>query len=92
MPYLSPRPLEVRVAGKRFEVPASLDRPGPRLPVGAITVSETGRVGVSVRVITNTFTPRSAIATPTAIVATKRGTARLVPIRKACGRYVDWFR
>ena len=92
MPYTSPRPLKVRVAGKRFEVPASLDRPGTRLPVGTITVSKTGRVGVSVRVITNTLTPRSAIATPTAIIAAKRGTARLVAIRKACGRYVDWFR
>ena len=92
MPYQSARPLEVRVGGTRFELPASTDRPGPRLPVGSITVTKAGRVPVSVSVIRTIFTPRSAIATPTAIIAAKRGTASLVPIRKACGRYVDWFR
>ena len=92
VPYLSPRPLEVRAAGRRFTLPASADRPGVRLPAGAITVTESGPVAVSVTSQRNRLTPRAAVASPTAVIATRRGTSRLVPLRKACGRFVDWYR
>lgn len=91
LPYMSPRPLEVRAAGRRFSLPASLDRPGVRLPAGAIEVTRTGPVPVTVTATKSRLTPRSAVAIPESVVATRRGTARLVPLREACGRYVDWY-
>ena len=92
MPYVSTRALEVRAAGKRFLLPPSLDRPGPRLPVGAITVTRSRSVPVTITVTRNALTPFYAAAFPGGIFATKRGTQHIVPLRKACGRYVDWFR
>lgn len=92
MPYVSPSPLLVRIAGRQFELPPSLDRPGPRLPVGTIAIARGGAVRVRISTVDNAFTPATAVATPNSIVAVKRGTSELVPIRKACGRYVDWYR
>lgn len=92
LPYTSQRPLTVRVAGRRIDLPASLDRPGVRLPAGTITVAKAGPVPVEVEVTENAATPKSATAFPSAVVATRRGTQRLVPLREACGRYVDWYR
>jgi len=91
LPYVSQRPLEVRAAGRTFELPASMDRPGVRLPAGAITVTRTGPVAVTVRSKKNALTPRSALAIPLSVLATRRGTERMVPLREACGRYVDWY-
>ncbi len=92
LPYISPRPLAVRAAGRRFELPASADRPGVRLPAGAISVTRSGPVAVRVTATQNWLTPRAAVANPTEVIATRRGTGRLVPVREACGRYVDWYR
>ena len=46
MPYGSPRPLEVQVGERRFTMPAALDRPGPRLPLGTITVGRTEALAI----------------------------------------------
>lgn len=91
MPYISPRPLTVAVLGERFELPPSLDRPGVRLPVGTIEVERPGPLVVTVSSQDTAATPRAAVAHPNLIVAQRRGTARVVPVREACGRFVDWL-
>lgn len=91
MPYVSSRPLTVEVQGEEFELPANLDRPGVRLPVGTIEVERAGPVPVTVTSDETPATPRAAIAYPTAIIAVRQGTARTVPVAQACGKYVDWL-
>jgi len=91
MPYVSPRPLTVRVLGRRITMPANLDRPGVRLPVATITVDRTTQVPVTVTSDRNRLTPKAAVGFPTAVVASRRGTAAVVPVRRACGRYTDWI-
>lgn len=91
MPYGSPRPLEVQVGGRRFTMPAALDRPGPRLPLGTITVGRTEALAVKVTQRKNALTPRSHIAYPGGVIATRRGSQSLVSVRAACGRAVDWY-
>lgn len=92
MPYESQGALTVTALGRRFTVPGSLGRPGVRLPVGAIRVPRAQDVPVVIEAEKRTLTPKAAVAVPGALIATRRGTTRIVPLRRACGDYVDWFR
>jgi hypothetical protein len=92
MPYIAQLPLEVTVGGRKFTVPASADRPGPRLPLGELRLGQREKLPITVRMKTNALTPAAAAAFPNAVIATRRGAAEIVPLRKACGRYVDWYR
>lgn len=91
MPYVSARPLTVEVRGETRKLPANLDRPGVRLPVGTVDVTEQGPLRVTVSSDETPATPRAATAYPTAAIAVRRGTARTVPVAEACGKYVDWL-
>jgi len=90
-PYLSPLPLTVTTAGLRTTLPANLERPGPRWPIGRIVVARTGPVAVTFHVIKYWLTPESDAATPTVLIATPLGTEQTVPLRGACGKLVDWY-
>lgn len=90
--YLSRLPIEVTAPGLRATVPANLDRPGPRWPVGRLTVGEERPTVVGFEVEDPALAPGSALATVSALVATRLAPERVVPIRQACGRYVDWYR
>lgn len=93
MPYMSPFPVEVTAPGLRATLPASLDRIGPRLPVGRIAVRRRGPLSISLHVEDTALAPETATATFTHLVAVPAaGAARVVPIDRACGRYVDWYR
>lgn len=94
MPYVSPQPIDLEVVGHlKTVMPANLDRPGPRWPVGRITLGPGGkrivRIGMYAR--KTRLTPGSAVAQPTSVLATPVGGAREVPVRRACGRYVDFY-
>jgi hypothetical protein len=79
--------------GLQRTMPATLDRPGPRLPVGRITVDRPGRVTISFHVEDNLLAPSAASASFGYLVATPAGERdRIVPIDRACDRYVDWYR
>jgi hypothetical protein len=91
-PYLSPLPLQVTALGLRARLPANLERPGPRWPIGAIDVARNGPVAVTVHVVKYWLTPLSDVATPGAILATPLAPDQLVPVRAACGKLVDWYR
>jgi hypothetical protein len=90
-PYLSPLPLEVRAAGLNATLPGNLERPGPRWPIGRITLTHPEAVRVTYRLQKHWLTPASDVATPTELIATLSGAERTVPIHQACGQLVDWY-
>jgi hypothetical protein len=95
-PYTSPLPIEVTAPGLRTTLPANLDRPGMRWPVGTVTVTNSAPITVSFRMQDPLFAPRVVIP-PTIVgglhvlVATPDTPIRVVPLRQACGQYVDWY-
>jgi hypothetical protein len=91
--YTSAMNLELLAAGQRFEVPAYLDRPGPIFSVG--TVSAIGKPLVVTIVANNpgSIAGPDLQASIPQLIATRSPDARsLVPLRAACGRYIDWYR
>lgn len=92
-PYVSHLPVEVTAPGLKTTVPASLDRPGPRLPVGRITLQHRQQVKVSFHVEDTWLAPATDTTTLKYVLATPVGEReRVIPIDRACGRYVDWYR
>ncbi len=79
-PYLSPRPVIVSgPAGVLRRLPANLDRPGPRWPIGRITVPRSGSVTLTLHATRTWLTPARAAANIVAIVAIPVGTQHAVP-------------
>jgi hypothetical protein len=91
-PYLSPLPLTVTTSGLHATLPASLERPGPRWPIGRIALASPGSVPVTFHVKRYWLTPDSDVASPGVLIATAAGGERTVPMRQACGKLVDWYR
>jgi hypothetical protein len=91
-PYNSHLPVEVTAPGLKTTLPANLDRPGPRLPIGRITVRRPRKVTIFFHVGDSLLAPATAGTVFNYVVATPVGEAdRVVPIDRACGRYVDWY-
>jgi hypothetical protein len=91
-PYRSAYPVEVVARGLRTTLPANLDRPGPRWPIGSVVVGDAPTT-VSFTVGDTPLAPPASGATLGSVVATPVGAREsVVPIRRACGRYVDWYR
>ncbi|HEU5142530.1 MAG TPA: hypothetical protein VFU04_05170 [Solirubrobacterales bacterium] len=92
-PYTSHRPVEVKAPGLSEVLPANLDRPGPRLPIGRITIDRQRPFSLSFHVRDTALAPASSVAIFNYVVATPAGRAeRVVPVARACGKYVDWYR
>jgi len=91
--YISHQPVDVTAPGLRTTLPANLDRPGPRLPIGRIAVPSRKQVPITFDVHDTLLSARTATATFANVVATPAGERdRIVPIARACGKYVDWYR
>lgn len=90
--YVSQLPLEVAGAGLRETLPANLDRLGSRWLVGSLRAGDAEPERLTFRVEGKPFAPDTAAASLTEVVATRGDAERLVPVRQACGRYVDWYR
>lgn len=89
--YQSPYPIRLQGPGLDSEVPANLEREGPRLPLGRV---KAGKDGVTISLIAGDswLAPSNAAAYVGPLVATRPGEKdRVVPIAEACGRYVDWY-
>jgi hypothetical protein len=91
-PYVSQFDIDVTAPGLDTTLPAQLDRPGTRWPIGRIELSEDGPVVLRLRVGEGPLTPPGASAVINSILATPANPTRVVPIRKACGKLVDWYR
>jgi hypothetical protein len=90
--YQSPATFELSAGPRRFTLPARLEPLGQLNPVGY--VDSTG-APIAIRYVT----PGSPLTDgltgvlshpPVAVRAGQRD--RLVPLREACGRYLDWYR
>jgi hypothetical protein len=91
--YMSAVNLELTFGGRRFSMPAYLDRPGPWFAVGPVLAGG-GPVSVTIHADKPSFlTGPSLAALTTGLVATRIPDTRvLLPLASACGRYVDWYR
>ena len=91
-PYSSRVDVKVTGPGVDTTLGGNLDRGGSRYPLGRVKV----RAGEPVLLEFKVPHPLLALPIPYAtigkVVATKVAPERVVPIRKACGRYVDWYR
>lgn len=90
--YQSMATFELSAGTRRFTVPARLEPLGQLIPVGY--VDSTG-APIAIRYVTPgsplTIGLTGVLSHP--LVAVRAGQRdRLVPIRDACGRYVDWYR
>jgi hypothetical protein len=74
-------------------LPANLDQPGPRYPVGRLTVAGKGvqTVMLHMSVGRTWLTPPGQGDAVIAIFATPVGTEHFVPLRDACGKYIDYY-
>ncbi len=89
--YVSRRPLTVSAHGRVLrQISASLDWPGPRWPIGRIVAPPSGSVTVTIHANSG-WRGQIFGATLVSIVATPVGAEHVVPLRKACRRYVDWY-
>lgn len=93
MQYTSGLDLTVFLPGlSPVEMPANLDRPGPRYLVGRVAVDQPGAIGVRIKVdghpLSSTVTP----AAVSAINAVPVAPVRQMPLRAACGKLVDYYR
>jgi hypothetical protein len=93
IPYLSRYPIEVTAPGLRTTLPANLFRIGPRRLVGRVRA---GRRPLPITLQMEEggrLAPPGIVPTLGSLVATPADAReRIVPIARACGRYVDWYR
>lgn len=89
-PYSSSHPIEIVAPGLHTTLPANLDRPGARWPVGKITVASSTPVTIAFRVHAPSLAPPS-VGVLNALVATPDIPIRLLSLGHACGQYVDWY-
>lgn len=91
--YTSLHPLEFRGGGLSGELPPVLDRAGSFRLVGRINHPAAGPLNLTLRVDRPSPVPtaiRGAIVDR--VAATRAGArARVVPLSRACGLYVDWY-
>jgi hypothetical protein len=92
MQYISRRPLIVSARGKVLrQMPAILSWPGPRWPIGRIVVTKSRSVTLTIHATKGWLYQQIFGALMVSVVATPVGTEHVVPLRAACGRYVDWY-
>lgn len=95
MRYVSPQSIEVEVVGYlKTLMAANLDRPGPRWPIGRITVPAGSKPAIRIGMYAHErrLTPQAATVTDGSIVATPVGGKQIVAVGEACGKLVDWYR
>jgi hypothetical protein len=92
--YTSAESLKLAAAGGRWELAANTARPGPYFYFG--TVYNDGKKPLQVQIYEthpSRFTAPLDTASISNLAATRNPDTRtLVPLARACGRYVDWYR
>jgi hypothetical protein len=90
--YVSPVPIELRAGSSRLRVPASLEGPSMYWNVGTFD-SRGGRQRIELR--PDSASPLATFRTVKigSLAFTPAGERdRVIPLKRACGRYVDWLR
>jgi hypothetical protein len=92
LPFVSQQAVTVRGGGLNVWMPPNLDRPGEIWPVGRVR-STGAPITLELRMDDPApITSDTQFFTPQPMVAVPAGGERTVPLRQACGRYVDWYR
>lgn len=94
LPFLSAQDVTVRGGGLDVRVPPNLDRPGSIWPVGQIRSTGapiTLMLTMSHPALISSEAPVSQYFTPQDLVAVPAMADQTIPLRAACGRYVDWY-
>jgi hypothetical protein len=92
-PYISPDGLRVSAPGLSTTMPPNLDNLGPRWRIGKLDVRGDEPTTMTFEAAAEPLlAPPRAAANLVAIVATPVARERVVPVRQACGKYVDWYR
>jgi hypothetical protein len=90
--YTSPRVIRLQVGTLDTRLPPALERVGSVWPAGTVRVDKTGTVPVRLTADRTRIGGRNGSVAPTELVLQRRGKTRIVPLAKACGRPVDWYR
>jgi hypothetical protein len=72
-------------------MPANLDRPGPRFLVGTIDLPSAATVPLRIHVDRHRLASTAPPAAISAVIATPAQPDRMVPLRQACGKNVDYY-
>jgi hypothetical protein len=88
--YTSPTPVDVRIGGQHLSLPANLQPVGQYWSAGAVRVRG-GRLELSVspRRLRRASLASGPLVGGVAVTSPARPV--VVPLRRACGRYVDWY-
>ncbi len=92
--YGSTFPVHVTTPGLTTTLPPNQDRPGTRWPVGTVDLARPTTLALRIGVddVWLSLSPPTDVAVLDSIVAARVGDERTIPLRAACGRYVDWYR
>ena len=94
LPFVSPQAINVRGAGLDVHLPPNLDRSGSIWPVGRVTSTGapiTLTITMDDPAPISSGTPPTQFFAPQPMVAVSTAPAKTIPLREACGRYVDWY-
>lgn len=90
--YQATQWLEVSGAGMEARLPPRLSRPGPFWDVGEVDLPRAAAVTFELRLDdASPLYSRAQTTVPGTLAATRVAAPRRVPLRRACGRYVDWY-
>jgi hypothetical protein len=92
--YGSTFPVHVSAPGLMSTLPPNLDRPGTRWPIGTVELGRPATLALRLRVddVWLSLSPPTDVAVLDSVVAARVGDERTIPLRQACGHYVDWYR
>ena len=91
LPFVSPQAVTVRGGGIDVRLPPNLDRSGSVWPVGPVRSTGAPIVLTLAMDDPSPISSGTQFFAPEPMVAVARVPARTVPLRRACGRYVDWY-
>jgi hypothetical protein len=94
LPFLSAQAITIRGGGLDDRLPPNIDRSGSIWPVGRIR-STGAPVVLTITVADpapiSSGSPPTQYFSPEPLIAVRRAPAQTVPLRSACGRYVDYY-
>ncbi len=90
--YAAVENLLVHAQGFHAQLPATLDRLGPYWPAGNLTVRQPGSIALSIAADSPPIPSPDAGTPPVTVALTPVAPSSTIPLRDACGRYVDWYR
>jgi hypothetical protein len=84
--------VRVTAPGVSTTLPATLDRQGQFYPVGRTTITAAGPAMIRVEAEKPRWNSPTVLFGSAYMVLTPVGTERTVPIKQACGKYLDWYK